>query len=72
MDIHDVLEEERVHLSSGRYTWGLMCYEGVHGDERGMLRIISSPFGKIRPRIVNPIAMYTIGMDVPLVNIDAL
>ena len=39
MDIPDVVEEERVHLSSGRSTWGLMCYEGVHGDERGMLRI---------------------------------
>ena len=44
MDIHVNLEEERVHLKSGRSTWGLMCYEGVHGDERGMLRIISSPF----------------------------
>ena len=39
MDIHDILEEERVHLNSGRSTWGLMCYEGVHGDDRRMLRI---------------------------------
>ena len=63
MDIHDVLEEERVHLSSGRSTWGLMCYEGVHGDERRMLRIMSPPLGKIRPLIVILITMETIVMD---------
>ena len=39
MDIHVNLEKERVHLKSGRSTWGLMCYEGVHGDDRRMLRI---------------------------------
>ena len=39
MDIHVNLEEEWVHLKSGRSTWGFMCYEGVHGDDRRMLRI---------------------------------
>ena len=33
-------------------TWGLESSRSVHGDERGMLRIISPPLGKIRPQIV--------------------
>ena len=68
MDIHDILEEERVHLNSGRSTWNSSCYDGVHGDDRGMLRVIPSPLGKIRPRIVNRIAMYTVGMHVLVVG----
>ena len=35
----------------------------VHGDERGMLRIISSPLEKIRPRIVILITMETVVVD---------
>ena len=42
------------------YPWGLESSRSVHGDERGMLRIISPPLGKIRPRIVILITMETI------------
>ena len=35
----------------------------VHGDYRRMLRIISRPLGKIRPRIVILITMETVVVD---------
>ena len=45
-------------------TWGLERSRSVHGDERGMLRIISPPpLGKIRPRIVILITMEMVVMD---------
>ena len=53
MDIHVNLEGERVHLKSGRSTWGLMCYEGVHGDERGMLRITFHEFTRENPTLID-------------------
>ena len=71
MDIHDVLEEERVHLNSNGVcsrsrhmsSWGSESSRSVHGDERGMLRIISPPLGKIRPRIENLITMEMVVVD---------
>ena len=62
MRIQTKLEEERIHLvpdSSCACSshWSLECLC------RRMLRIISSPLGKIRPRIMNHIAMFTVGMD---------
>ena len=44
-------------------TWGLESSRSVHGDERGMLHIISPPLGKIRPRIVILITMETVVVD---------
>ena len=38
-------------------SWGLESSQSVHGDDHGMLRIISPPLGKIRPRIENQITM---------------
>ena len=45
------------------YPWGLESSRSVHGDERGMLRIISPPLGKIRPRIVILITMEMVVVD---------
>ena len=46
------------------YPWGLESSRSVHGDEPGMLRIISPPpLGKIRPRIVILITMETVVVD---------
>ena len=47
--IHVNLEEEWVHLKSGRSTWGLRCYEGVQGDDRRMLHITP-----VQPRTMDP------------------
>ena len=44
-------------------TWGLGSSRRVHGDDRGMLRIISPPLGKIRPWIENLITMETVVVD---------
>ena len=38
-------------------TWGLESSHSVHGDDRRILRIISPPLGKIRPRIEIHITM---------------
>ena len=44
------------------YPWGLESSRSVHGNERGMLGIIS-PLGKIRPQIVILITMDMVVMD---------
>ena len=49
--------KERVHLRSNGIG------SSVHGDDRRMLRIISPPLGKIRPRIVILITMEAVVMD---------
>ena len=43
--------------------WGLGSSRSVHGDDRGMHRIISAPLGKIRPWIVILITMETVVVD---------
>ena len=50
------------------YPWGMESSRSVHGDERGMLRIISPPLGKIRPRIVILTTMETVVVDGPAVG----
>ena len=45
------------------YPWDLEGSRSVHGDERGMLRIISPPLGRIRPRIVILITMETVAVE---------
>ena len=45
------------------FSWVLESSRSVHGDERGMLRINSSPLGKIRPRIVILITMEAVVVD---------
>ena len=42
---------------------GLGSSRSVHGDDRGMHRIISAPLGKIRPRIMILITMETVVID---------